>query len=347
MRIPIWAVAALVTVLVFEFIINGYIEGRWAWEGSGFSGASLWDWLDLLIVPLILGIGGIWFQRAQRIRELESQESARQRELEMETRRREREQITEEKRAQDAALQAYLEQIGRLLIRVDLRADAAGGIATLARAYTLTALERVGSTHKRSIVRFLFEAGLISAPGERVGEGGSAVVHLFEADLSEASLSGMRLAGIRLGGTNLRKADLSNTHLANLVPKRPLSPGDAPGVAEGKVSAGDALMNPLKYMDISVYTPTDFSTFDEADLRGADLRDSMMAYCSFRKAKLRGADLRGANLRASRFLAPTELKKAIGDQNTLIHENIERPETWNLSYAEQIERLKDHDGETD
>jgi hypothetical protein len=114
MRFPIWAVAALVTVFVFALIITGYIQGRWAWEGSGFSGASLWDWLDLLIVPLILGVGGIWLQRAQRNRELESQESQRQRELVMEDRRREREQITEEKRAQDAALQAYLEQMGRL-----------------------------------------------------------------------------------------------------------------------------------------------------------------------------------------------------------------------------------------
>src|SRR3712207_204626 len=74
-------VILITTVLVLEIVINGYISGRWNWDGTGFSGASLWDWLDLLIVPLMLGIGGIWFQSAQRQRELASQEAQRQREL--------------------------------------------------------------------------------------------------------------------------------------------------------------------------------------------------------------------------------------------------------------------------
>src|SRR5215212_1369723 len=143
MRIPIWAGAALVTVLVFEFIINGYIEGRWAWEGSGFSGASLWDWLDLLIVPLILGVGGVWFQRAQRQREQEADQRRHQRELE-----------TEDQRAQSVALQAYLEQMARLLFEEGLHEEKGRTIsdiimdwpkslakASVARAYTLTTLE--------------------------------------------------------------------------------------------------------------------------------------------------------------------------------------------------------------
>jgi hypothetical protein len=116
----------------------------------------------------------------------------------MENRRRARELETVEQRAQDAALQAYLEQMGRLLLEMGLRHESvepSDEQPTLARAYTLTTLEQVGSTHKRTIVRFLFEAGLISASGE-----GSGLVDLFEANLSRAYLSGMRLAGIRLGG---------------------------------------------------------------------------------------------------------------------------------------------------
>ena len=118
--------------LGLALLVDGYVQGRWTWEGTGFSGASLWNWLDLLIVPLILGIGGIWFQRAQRNRDLDSQESQsqlereaddrrHQRELEMENRRRARELETVEQRAQDAALQAYLEQMGRLLLEMGLR----------------------------------------------------------------------------------------------------------------------------------------------------------------------------------------------------------------------------------
>lgn len=45
---------------------------------------TLWDWLELLIVPAALAIGGFWLNRAQREREREAQEAQRQRELELE-----------------------------------------------------------------------------------------------------------------------------------------------------------------------------------------------------------------------------------------------------------------------
>jgi hypothetical protein len=35
-------------------------------------GITLWDWFKLLIVPTVIAGGGIWFNRQQRERELES-----------------------------------------------------------------------------------------------------------------------------------------------------------------------------------------------------------------------------------------------------------------------------------
>jgi hypothetical protein len=104
--VPAWIVVlAVILLLLALLVINGYKQGRWSWEGTGFSGASLWDWLDLLIVPVILGIGGIWFQRAQRRLELGSQEAQRKRELEIQN-----------QHTQDVALQTYFDQIGHLLL---------------------------------------------------------------------------------------------------------------------------------------------------------------------------------------------------------------------------------------
>src|SRR5215218_10727050 len=145
-----WAAPIVVVALVvLGFVAMGYLQGRWTWDGTGFEGASLWDWVDLLIGPVVLGIGGIWLERAQRRRELESQERQReierenqdkqleaarenqnkqvqaaresqewqrQRELELEEQRRQRELDVEYQRAQDSALQRYLDQMGRLLI---------------------------------------------------------------------------------------------------------------------------------------------------------------------------------------------------------------------------------------
>ena len=57
-------------------------------------GITLWDWLELLIVPAVIAGGGFWFNRQQRERELE----------------------IAEQRAQDDALHAYLDQMSGMLV---------------------------------------------------------------------------------------------------------------------------------------------------------------------------------------------------------------------------------------
>jgi hypothetical protein len=52
-------------------------------------GITLWDWIKLLVVPAVIAAGGLWFNAQQR----------------------EREQRTANERAQDEALQAYLDQM--------------------------------------------------------------------------------------------------------------------------------------------------------------------------------------------------------------------------------------------
>ena len=68
----------------------------------------------------------------------------------------------EEQRAQDEALQAYLEGMGTLLLDKGLL-DSQGRdeVRTLARARTLTVLGRINADRKRSVVHFLQESGLI------------------------------------------------------------------------------------------------------------------------------------------------------------------------------------------
>jgi len=62
---------------------------------------TLWDWLKLLIVPVVIAGGGLWFNRQQREREIEIARQQREQELEI-----------AERRTQDEALQAYLEHRG-------------------------------------------------------------------------------------------------------------------------------------------------------------------------------------------------------------------------------------------
>jgi hypothetical protein len=124
-------------VVVGLLVVLGYGQ---EWTGFGRSveqvgdnrdlrrAKTLWDWLQLLVVPVALAILGFWFNRvqreqelarqesqrrleldrqeAQRQRELQSQEAQRERELEVEDRRRQRELEIEARRAQEAALQS-------------------------------------------------------------------------------------------------------------------------------------------------------------------------------------------------------------------------------------------------
>ena len=100
----------------------------------GFRGMTVRNWLELLIVPLVLAGIGFWFS---------AQQDTRQREL-------------EDQRAQDAALQAYLDQMGTLLLEENLRASAEDSEPrTLAKARTSTILERIGRSTQTQSLRLL------------------------------------------------------------------------------------------------------------------------------------------------------------------------------------------------
>src|SRR5215203_4023897 len=102
----------------------------------GLRGKTVWDWLQLFIVPLALVLIGLVFSM---------QQDARQQQIE--NQRAEAERELAEQRAQDEALQAYLDQMGQLMLDKDLRgSEEESEVRTLARARTLTVLSRLDSS---------------------------------------------------------------------------------------------------------------------------------------------------------------------------------------------------------
>jgi hypothetical protein len=158
--------AAVVFVVIVVF--GGYHFG---WKLTGYPKRTPWDWADLLIIPFVLALGGYLFALSEN---RATRDAA-------------------EQRAQDEALQAYLDQMGQMLLDKDrpLRQSAEGQSAevhnearTLARARTLTVLTVLDGHHKRSMLRFLPEALLINKD--------DTVVDLSGADLSGADLRGAK-----------------------------------------------------------------------------------------------------------------------------------------------------------
>jgi hypothetical protein len=150
-------------------------------------GISLWDWIKLLVIPVVIAGGGLWFNAQQR----------------------EGEQRIANERAQDEALQAYLDQMSGMLIPAskDLpslyKARPGDSLSSVARARTLTVLPRLDGGRKARVVPFVYESGLISSARRALDLKGA---DLREADLRYANLSGANLTDANVTQWQLEQA---------------------------------------------------------------------------------------------------------------------------------------------
>jgi uncharacterized protein YjbI with pentapeptide repeats len=283
-RQAIWAIGIVVTLIVMFLITYAYE-------------ADLWDWLELLIVPAVLAAGGFWLNKAQRQRELDRQEAQRKNELDSQEAQRKRELEIEERRAQDAALQAYLDQMSTLLIDKELHGDPNrfGDKRVTARARTLTLLDQLDGNRKRTVLRFLHETQLINREKRFVdnGEISPRIVGLKDADLSNADLRGTTLVYAYLKGANLENADLRGADLRG-------------------------------------------ADLREANLRGADLDGANLGRFEPGDAPWRTAYLTGTDLRGAKGLKPEQVEQAIGDKTTKRPDYLEFPEAWGKPIEEQM-----------
>jgi uncharacterized protein YjbI with pentapeptide repeats len=181
----------------------------------------------------------------------------------------------EAQRAQGTALQAYYEQIGKLITEYDLRTTQREEIRELARGQTLTVLQGVDRTGKNSLLTFLHKAGLIPAVA-LTGADLRGVALPDNADLNGANLRGAHLRGANLRGADLNGADLNGANLRG---------ADLNG-----------------------------ADLERADLERADLNGAYLQRANLRGANLRGAslyitDLTGADLKRA-YLEEAYLERA-------------------------------------
>jgi uncharacterized protein YjbI with pentapeptide repeats len=272
----IGGIATLALVLgVVGVILYGYLaEPVPGWVGV--SDKKFWDYLELLIGPAVLAVGAAWLNWALRQREARledkrleeanhaqqqrereravTEEARREREREAQAAQSERELEVENQRAQDAALQAYLDQMSQLLLdkAPPLRqSEEDSEVRTLARARTLTVLSRLDGDRKAQVVQFLYESGLIA--------GAQPIVDLSGADLSRTNLRGGRLFQANLSYANLREADLSRG--ANL--------------REANLSYAN-----LSGADLSMMSDLSYASLIGADLSGANLSHANLAWAT-------------------------------------------------------------------
>jgi uncharacterized protein YjbI with pentapeptide repeats len=263
MTVTVFAVFTLLFFSVIGIAVLGYI---YTWKWTGVVGKTFWDWLKLMIVPVVLGAGGYSVVRAfawsdQLGQQQRTQEAMREA------------QNTSRQASLDQISLAYIDRMETWLVDREMplyRSQAGDAIQTLARARTLNVLEALDSRRRGSIVRFLYEARLISIERPII-------------QLSGANLTGSQLANSILQSVHLSRADLENANLTRA------------SLVQANLSRADLREADLSWADLR---GTDLSRayLREANLSRAELRGANLSEADLRRANLIEAYLREANL---------------------------------------------------
>lgn len=258
-------------------------------------GKTLWDWLQLLVVPIMLAIGAFWLNRLQKRRE--ERTTLQQSELERE--------LTNDSQ-QETALQQYIDKMSELLLKEHLGElkPEYEGVRMIARVRTLTLLPRLDSNRKRSVLQFLQESGLIYK--------NKSIVDLSGADLSKIYLRGAKLinvdlSGANLKGTNLIEADLTGIDLSGAV----LWGADLLGTNLTDANLRKASIS-LSYYVGAEPNNTDLggANLTNADLSSADLRGANLTRTNLTGTDLADANLLGAEVTSEQLAKAKSLKGA-------------------------------------
>jgi uncharacterized protein YjbI with pentapeptide repeats len=312
---------ALLVVLVLGYIFN------WGWTGlspyipptkdSNFQrGKTLWDWMQLLFIPVVLAAAGFWFNhrerkaaelradnerkaaefRAEAEREIEQQRAKAEQEIAAK-RYKQDQQIALDKQHEDL-LQAYLDRMSELLLKEQLRSSEVDAEArNVARVRTITVLTQLDARRIGYVFAFLRESGLMSTTSnDNVVSLGGADLHavnwsqadlrganLFGADLSEASLSGAKLSHAILSQANLSQADLIRANLIG---------ADLSGANLHEADLIRAYLLATNLIRANLIR----ADLSGADLSGAKLGGADLSFANLSQADLSGADLSGADL---------------------------------------------------
>jgi uncharacterized protein YjbI with pentapeptide repeats len=285
-------------------------QSRW-----GFRGKTVWDWMALLIVPLVLVVIGLVFTLLQDARQQEIEDRRAQQAQKIENQRAQAERELAEQQAQDEALQAYLDQMSQLMLeRKLLEAEPGDPVHTLAQARTSTVILRLDAEHNESVTRFLSDSGLASSSetsprllsGITLSQATLSDAFLPEADLSGASLFKADLSGASLIGANLSNADLSGG--------ADLSEADLSGA---NLSDAHLIVADLRWSDLS-----------NTDLSGALLLEANLSNTDLSGANLSEADLKGANLNGALGITNEELEQQAFSLADATMPNGQKYEDW-------------------
>jgi hypothetical protein len=196
---------------------------------TGFRGKTLWDWMSLLIVPLVIVAATAVLSYFESERENRRADALRKAETERadalaeaESRRLQAQQRIEDDRVQESVLQSYIQDMTGLLLDKGLATSKLDDpVRQIARSRTLTAVRQLGGDRKGVLLQFLYESNLIRKidPIVRLNGANLRDIDLRRDLIQDESFTivGAELGGVDLSGVNLGFAHLEYVNLPVLI----------------------------------------------------------------------------------------------------------------------------------
>jgi hypothetical protein len=242
------------------------------------------EWLNVvgvLLVPMVITAASLWLSLQQN--QLAQQQHENDLALAQQQYVADRAVALDQQR--ETALKSCIDDLKDLLLNRGLQTSKPGaGVRIVARSGVLLTLQQLDGRRKAAVVRFLYEARLITHAAWK----GGGNIRADDGDLLGATIS--------LGGADLIEAGLSNAYLVNA------------DLWDVHLEHADLTNARLEGADLE-YTSLQSAHLAHAHLRNAHLGFAHLQGADLRGADLQGADLRGADLRGA-FLEKGQLDHA-------------------------------------
>jgi uncharacterized protein YjbI with pentapeptide repeats len=160
---------------------------------SGFQKKSFWDWLQLLIVPLMLALGAFYLNSAADFRDYQIAQERKQQEILTDYFSKMQDLIVETKKIKETPSSKESNPEERLLLE----------FRPTAQALTLSVLEQLDGKRKGKVITYLAESQLINKIDPLIQLGG--------ANLQKLELKGRQVfSSINIVGANMTATELSD-----------------------------------------------------------------------------------------------------------------------------------------
>ncbi|WP_288124670.1 pentapeptide repeat-containing protein [Microcystis sp. LE19-131.1A] len=256
-----WLRWMLFLLLFLLIIANVAIVSNWIanFKWSGFQKKSFWDWLQLLIVPLMLALGAFYLNSAAEFRDNQIAQEQKHQEILTDYFSKMQGLIVETKKSKQTPGSKESNSKERLLLE----------FRPTAQALTLSVLEQLDGKRKGKVITYLAESQLITV------------------DNNSPSTE----PEINLYGANLKGMVLNDVDQVETVDKKPL------GVVIDKADITNSNIKNVKLFEGSQLRESDFSQANLTDVyfTGADMQGAKFIKSQMTNVDLSNTNLTSAN----------------------------------------------------